>query len=221
MPKVVYGILGVHRSHQIEVPDPARDAETGRPDACTLCHQDRSPGWAARAQAELWGRPRREPQVRLDGAPLDLPDAIASLHAGDPVQRVVYASALGNPETAIPAGDRAFTQLHLMELLTDDYPSVRRTARQSLLRLEVDRPTGLRPRIEAFPVHTEGADAAEAGQARARQSAAIIEAFQRHARDHRLTLRPGALVQADFSLDRPGIAALRARQASRAISIGE
>jgi hypothetical protein len=43
MPRIVYGVLDIHRSHRIEIPDPARAAAAGRPDACTLCHIDRSP----------------------------------------------------------------------------------------------------------------------------------------------------------------------------------
>jgi hypothetical protein len=37
----------VHRSHRVESPDVARDVEGSRPDACTLCHADRSAAWAA------------------------------------------------------------------------------------------------------------------------------------------------------------------------------
>jgi predicted CXXCH cytochrome family protein len=44
MPRVVYGVLDVHRSHRIEVPRPARNAADGRPDACAGCHVERSAG---------------------------------------------------------------------------------------------------------------------------------------------------------------------------------
>src|SRR5262249_11239724 len=97
MPRIVYGILEIHRSHRIESPDPRRDAEHGRPHACTLCHADKSLSWSARQMRRLWGERFAEPGRRLDGAPLELPDALASLLAGDAAQRAVYAAALGRP----------------------------------------------------------------------------------------------------------------------------
>jgi hypothetical protein len=42
MPRIVYGVLDVHRSHRIEVPRPERNALDGRPDACAGCHVQRS-----------------------------------------------------------------------------------------------------------------------------------------------------------------------------------
>ena len=71
MPRVVYGVLDVHRSHRIEVPRPTAD----RPSACTLCHTTGLPSDAA--------------------SPLEL------VFAGDPVTRAVAADALGRtPVTA-------------------------------------------------------------------------------------------------------------------------
>ena len=55
MPRIVYGVLDVHRSHRIEVPDPARAAAAGRPDACTGCHVDRTAAWAQARLRRFWG----------------------------------------------------------------------------------------------------------------------------------------------------------------------
>ena len=49
MPRIVFGIRAIHRSHRIEVPDPNANARDGRPDACSLCHVD------ARLEDELFG----------------------------------------------------------------------------------------------------------------------------------------------------------------------
>ena len=70
MPRIVYGVLDVHRSHRIEIPNRrARRHGAGRPDACTLCH------------VEGLRRPARGPPI----APA----------AGRPVARAVAADALG------------------------------------------------------------------------------------------------------------------------------
>ena len=70
MPRIVYGVLDLHRSHRIDSPHPARDAAAGRPHACTLCHVDRTLAWAAESMRGFWGAKYQAPQVRADKAPL-------------------------------------------------------------------------------------------------------------------------------------------------------
>ena len=143
MPKIVYGITTIHRSHRIDNPDPAREAATGRPGACTLCHLDRTPSWAAEQVAALWKRPLRPVVSRSDRAPLDLPDAVASILAGDVVQRAVWSYAAGRAEAApLPAGD-AFLRAPLALTLGDGYPAVRWLAQRSLAGIESRQPRGI------------------------------------------------------------------------------
>ncbi|MEW6161358.1 MAG: cytochrome c3 family protein, partial [Verrucomicrobiota bacterium] len=47
MPHTSYGILKAIRSHQISNPKVSQDLETGRPNACNLCHLNQSIGWTA------------------------------------------------------------------------------------------------------------------------------------------------------------------------------
>jgi len=61
MPRIVYGVLEIHPSHRVEVPDVARDVEGGRPNACTLCHADRDAAWAADRMRDFWGARYRRP----------------------------------------------------------------------------------------------------------------------------------------------------------------
>ena len=156
MPRMVYGILEVHRSHRIENPNPARDAEMGRPNACTLCHLDRSPLWAARESRRIWGDAYPDPLYRMDGAPLDLPDATASMLAGDAVQRVVYASAAGRLDAALAPAAKADIRVALAVTIGDGYPSIRWTARRSLLALEREWETGLSVPLAGWD-HTQAA----------------------------------------------------------------
>lgn len=150
MPRIAYGILDIHRSHRIEVPDPRRDAELARPNACTLCHLDRSALWAASERAKLWGLDPTPPARRGDGAPLEVPDALAQLLAGDAVQRAVAARAFGRADAAASPRERAADIAALLLTLGDGYPGIRWIARRSLLELEGALGLGLRAELESF-----------------------------------------------------------------------
>src|SRR5262249_34903090 len=135
MPRIVYGVLDVHRSHRIEVPDPARDAAAARPDACTGCHVTETPAWAAAARARLWGRPSPEAVPAIAEAP----SPARALFAGDPLTRAVAADALGRAQVPLPADERARRAGALLEAMASDtYPAVRHLAARSLARLGVD-----------------------------------------------------------------------------------
>ncbi|MGG5820446.1 tetratricopeptide repeat protein [Falsiroseomonas sp. HW251] len=60
MPQATY--MGVDRRHDhaFRVPRPDIAAATGAPDACTSCHADRRPDWAAARIADWFGPARRE-----------------------------------------------------------------------------------------------------------------------------------------------------------------
>lgn len=133
MPKMVYGVMEIHRSHHIEVPDPARDAEHARPNACTSCHLDRSLAWAGEAARQWWGDGFEVPEARGDGAGVDLVDTVASLLGGDPVQRAVAARLAGRDHTPLAPEARALLIPHLLTAMKRDrYPAVRRFAKKSV-----------------------------------------------------------------------------------------
>jgi hypothetical protein len=142
MPRVVYGVLDVHRSHRIEVPDPARAAAFGRPDACTGCHADETPAWAAAAVRRWWGRAGDAPASPIDAAALAATQGPGGkLLSGDPIERAVAADALGR--TRAPAATPALAVragLLLDAMANDDYPAVRYLAARALGRLSPSRP---------------------------------------------------------------------------------
>jgi predicted CXXCH cytochrome family protein len=129
MPRMVYGVMTIHRSHQIEIPDPAVAARANRPDACTNCHVDRSVRWAAEQTANLWGGEADRPAELSD-----MPRLVADLLGGDPVQRAVAAYLAGRIDQG-PA-DRKFLLPFLILTLSDNYPMLRWFARRSLLALD-------------------------------------------------------------------------------------
>jgi hypothetical protein len=114
MPRVVYGIRAIHRSHRIDSP-PVRPDETveagDRPDACALCH--------------------------LGGAAPSEPGAL--LFAGDPIQRAALAAAMGRGDAASP-GPRERTALLLEAMRDDAYPAVRAIAWAGVRALVADPP---------------------------------------------------------------------------------
>jgi predicted CXXCH cytochrome family protein len=132
MPRIVYGVLDVPRSHRIEIPDPARAASAGRPDACTTCHVDRSVAWAETAARGFWGADRYPATVVVaDGtSPLE------AILDGEPVARAVAADALGRAPLPHTADDRARRLGMLLEIMAQDrFPAVRHLAWRSLRRL--------------------------------------------------------------------------------------
>ena len=58
MPAVTYMGVDRRRDHAFSLPRPDVAAQVGAPDACTACHADRTPAWAASRIAE-WHGPRR------------------------------------------------------------------------------------------------------------------------------------------------------------------
>ena len=47
MPRTVSGIKATMRDHSLAVPVPENTVDYGIPNACNLCHEERSPEWAA------------------------------------------------------------------------------------------------------------------------------------------------------------------------------
>ncbi|MSR74218.1 MAG: hypothetical protein EXS14_01940 [Planctomycetes bacterium] len=136
MPRMVYGVMDIHRSHKIERPDPAGATATGRPDACTNCHMDRSPSWAAEQLRAHGAKALSADKPRADGASIEHADGAASLHAGDALRRAVAARLAGNKATALRPEQRAWMVPHLLITLSDGWPSVRFQAWRSLRALD-------------------------------------------------------------------------------------
>ena len=226
MPRMVYGILSIHRSHRIEVPDAKRDGEAGRPHACTLCHADKTLAWSADAMERLFGNSTvgnstvgngtgryRAPAHRPDGVALDVPDALASLFAGDAVQRAVYADALGRAGLAVANRDGAFLRVALIATLFDAYPSVRHLAAQSLRRLEADAPVAMQSALAAF-------DSLASREVREAHGHTLFTTFAAVAAP-RFAVLPSPFVRQDFTPVMDAIVALLQKQSGRVISIGE
>lgn len=60
MPLSAFGLHKATRSHHIEIPTATETVETGRPNACNLCHLDRTLAWTAERLEEWYGMPQPE-----------------------------------------------------------------------------------------------------------------------------------------------------------------
>lgn len=134
MPKIVYGILTAHPTHRISSPDPSRAWVHQMPEACTLCHTNRTAAWASDATRALWGVSSASDAPR-DGA-FAVAESVRALLAGDVVQRALAADAFGDARgyAADPAA-RLWAVPLLLVAAEDPYPAVRHMAMRSARRL--------------------------------------------------------------------------------------
>jgi predicted CXXCH cytochrome family protein len=218
MPPTTYGLLAVHPSHRITSPDPARAWRDDMPEACTLCHTDRTAAWAAAEAARQY---RHAPPADVPGDHrFEMAESVRLLLGGDVVQRAVAASALAQERsyTADPAA-RLWAAPFLLIAMEDGTPAIRHFAWRGLLAL-CRRAAAVEPgareaaRLPAFD-YLAGAP---------ERSAALARWWDWwRALDKRRIPHPGAAVPLDAALMpvRAEVAALTARQDRNAIAIGE
>jgi hypothetical protein len=130
MPYTTYGLLKTIRSHQISSPSVQATIETGRPNACNLCHLDKTLGWAADALEEWYGAPR--PELGQDDETVAA--AVLWLLKGDAGQRAIVAQAMGW-RAAQETGGASWLAPYLALTGKDQYDAVRLIASRSLASL--------------------------------------------------------------------------------------
>jgi len=125
MPYTSYGLLGATRSHRLG--SPAATGLEGRetPNACNLCHLDRSLRWTA-DHLSAWYGVETEPEA-LPESRADLPVGAVWMLRGDPVQRAIAGWHLGREEVR-KASDPAVVRAAFAVLLADPYSAVRQIA---------------------------------------------------------------------------------------------
>ena len=130
MPYTNLGLRKAIRSHTIASPSAAVDQASGRPNACSNCHVDRSIAWVARALEDWYG----QPQPAFDDIDRGVPASVVDLLRGDASQRAIAAAALGWPAAMAASGSGAWATPLLATLLEDPYPAIRYHARRALQR---------------------------------------------------------------------------------------
>ncbi len=137
MPYTTYGLQKTVRAHRVTSPDVRVSLETGRPDACTLCHLDKPLAWTARRLERWYG----VPQPALDDEAQVTPAAVVFALTGDAQQRAVMADAFGRDEARAVSAE-SWVGPVLAALLDDPYPAVRFIAARSLRTLAVPGTAG-------------------------------------------------------------------------------
>jgi predicted CXXCH cytochrome family protein len=134
MPHTVYGLLKAIRSHWIDSPTVAAQLQSGRPNACNLCHLDRTLAWTAEHLHDMYG----QPPVALGLEDQTISAAVLMLLTGDANQRALLAWHMGWPAAREASGEGWMTP-YLAHLLNDPYAAVRYIAWRSLSRAEAYR----------------------------------------------------------------------------------
>jgi len=126
MPHTTYGLLKTIRSHQISSPSVQATLDTGRPNACNLCHLDKTLGWTADRLAEWYGISR--PALGDDEG--SVAASVLWLLKGDAGQRAIVAQAMGW-RPAQEASGAAWLAPYLALTQKDQYDAVRLIASRS------------------------------------------------------------------------------------------
>jgi hypothetical protein len=130
MPHTTLGLMKASRSHTVDSPNVSTTLATGRPNACNLCHLDRTLDWTAKHLKEWYNKPVPE----LMDEQKTVASSILWLLKGDAGQRAIVGWHMGWK----PAQDASGTDWmapFAAELLEDSYEVVRFIGFHSLRKL--------------------------------------------------------------------------------------
>jgi hypothetical protein len=129
MPNTGYSLLKASRSHAITNPTVEETLNVGRPNACNLCHLDKSLRWTGTHLADWYGQASPD----LTDPTTEIADSVRLTLQGDAAQRAIIAWHFGWQPAREAAGD-AWMAPYLAYLLADDYAAVREVAHHSLIQ---------------------------------------------------------------------------------------
>lgn len=122
MPRVVYGVMSFHPTHDITIPNAQLTVSEDVPNACNQCHLDRSVDWSIAEEKRLWPIRFSNLQSSTDEQ-FAMPEGPRALFAGDALTRALAADALAGNGPVTP--DPLWASPFLVEALADNYPIVR------------------------------------------------------------------------------------------------
>jgi hypothetical protein len=130
MPYTTYGLLKTIRSHTIGNPSVRESVDAGRPNACNLCHLDKTLAWTGDTLQRWYGASVLE----LGTEEREVAASLLWLLTGDAGQRAIVAQAMAW-EPAQQASGTEWMAPFLAQLLDDPYDAVRFGAARSLKTL--------------------------------------------------------------------------------------
>jgi predicted CXXCH cytochrome family protein len=130
MPRTTYALFTAIRSHQIASPDLAGSVNHGVPNACNLCHLDKTLAWTQNHLVNWYGYG----QLKLSIEQEKVSAAVVWMLKGDAAQRVITAWHVGwKPALEVSGSD--WLAPVAARLIDDPYGVVRYVAGRSMLKL--------------------------------------------------------------------------------------
>lgn len=126
MPHTTYGVLKGIRSHEISSPRVRDELDTGRPNACNLCHLDQTLNWTAQHLKAWYGQ--EIPEMPEQGRRVS--HAVRLALSGDAGQRALIAWHLGWAPAQEASGTNWLGAI-FGQLLDDPYDAVRLVGERS------------------------------------------------------------------------------------------
>ena len=130
MPHTTYGLFSAMRSHRIDSPSARGSLESGRPNACNLCHLNETLEWTSQYLNAWYG----QPLVEMGEDERSISAAILWVMKGDVAQRAILGWHMGW-DAAREASGRTWMAPYLAQLLVDPYSATRQVAYQSIATL--------------------------------------------------------------------------------------
>jgi hypothetical protein len=128
MPHTSLGLLKAVRSHTISSPAAKATGTSGKPNACNLCHLDKTLEWTAGKLSEWYGQPK----PALGAEDSSIAASILWALRGDAAQRALAAWSMGW-KPALDASTPDWMVFYLVELMfDDDYDAIRYISQRSL-----------------------------------------------------------------------------------------
>ncbi|HEV2095130.1 MAG TPA: multiheme c-type cytochrome [Chthoniobacterales bacterium] len=130
MPHTTFGLLHAMRSHQVSTPNVQESVTHGRPNACSLCHLDKTLAWTAGKLHEWYNQP--VPSLSDDDSRISA--GTQWIMKGDAAQRVIVLWGM-SWEPAQRAAGKDWLYPFLIYGLSDPYAAVRFVSWKSLQTL--------------------------------------------------------------------------------------
>jgi hypothetical protein len=206
-PNTAYGLLKATRTHRVSSPSVATTLQTGRPNACNLCHLDRPLEWTRERLSEWYGAETVDvPEDRRD-----VPEGVFGLLSGDAGVRALSAWHFGYGPARAASGAERWAAPFLVEAFeADPYVAPRYQAMKALVALGIS-----------------GGDRLDdlSSEEERRSAAAAVRAAWSRSRDRSkasaLDRSLAGLLREDGTLDPAALARLRALRDDRPIMLAE
>jgi predicted CXXCH cytochrome family protein len=161
MPTKNYMVVHARRDHSLRIPRPDLTVKIGTPNACNMCHTDRSPRWAA-AAVEMWygHPPGRSPHYG---------EALAAARAGSPTAEAELVALVADQRQPAIVRATALNTLRgpgsaaaIVASTRDEDPAVRAAAAAGLARIPAAERVAAAPPLLRDPVRSVRIEAARA-----------------------------------------------------------